>query len=158
MTEQAQLNHAVADLEFTATSGLTAKLADYKGKNIVLYFYPKDSTPGCTIESKGFAAQTANFAASNTVIFGISRDGMRSHENFKAKHNMPFELISDKDETFCRYFDVIKQKSMFGKKYMGIERSTFLIDDAGVLRKEWRKVKIRGHVDDVLQSTATITV
>ena len=128
------------------------KLNDYQGKNVVLYFYPRDNTPGCTSEGEDFRDNFKSFAKKNTLIFGISKDTLKSHENFKDKFNFPFELISDPEEKICKLFDVIKEKSMYGKKYMGIERSTFLIDSNGKLAKEWRKVKLKGHVEEVLNS------
>jgi thioredoxin-dependent peroxiredoxin len=133
-----------------ATSGKTLQLADFSGKNLVLYFYPKDSTPGCTTESRDFRDHSDDFAAHDTVILGISRDNLSSHEKFKGTECLPFELLSDSDETLCRQYDVIKEKNMYGKKVMGIERSTFLIDKHGILRREWRKVKVDGHVAEVL--------
>ncbi|WP_136477748.1 peroxiredoxin [Pseudomonas sp. DG56-2] len=145
-----ELDQPVADFQALATSGQTVSLADLKGKQVVLYFYPKDSTPGCTTEGQGFRDQHAAFEAANTVVFGVSRDSIKSHENFKAKQAFPFELISDKDETLCQLFDVIKLKKLYGKEYMGVDRSTFLIDKNGVLRKAWRGVKVPGHVDAVL--------
>lgn len=139
-----------------ATSDLTFKLNDYKGKNIVLYFYPRDNTPGCTDESNDFSAQYAKFKRANAVVFGISRDTLASHEKFKAKFDFPFELISDPEETICNMFGVMKDKNMYGKKVRGIERSTFLINAEGVLVQEWRKVKIPEHVDEVLQAVKDI--
>jgi peroxiredoxin Q/BCP len=135
-----------------ATGGQTIKLADLKGKNLVLYFYPKDSTPGCTTEGQDFRDHYDEFQALNTEVLGVSRDSLKSHENFKTKQSFPFELLSDGDETLCRLFDVIKEKNMYGKKVMGIERSTFLIDGKGILRAEWRKVKVAGHVGEVLNA------
>lgn len=135
-----------------ATGGQTIKLADLKGKNLVLYFYPKDSTPGCTTEGQDFRDNYDEFQALNTEVLGVSRDSLKSHENFKTKQSFPFELLSDSDETLCRLFDVIKEKNMYGKKMMGIERSTFLIDGKGTLRAEWRKVKVAGHVNEVLNA------
>ncbi|HSG10772.1 MAG TPA: peroxiredoxin [Gammaproteobacteria bacterium] len=135
-----------------ATGGQEISLADCKGKNLVLYFYPKDSTPGCTTEGQDFRDKINTFRRRNTIILGVSRDSLKSHENFKAKHAFPFELLSDSDEKLCRLFDVIKEKNMYGRKVTGIERSTFLIDDKGVLRQEWRKVKVPGHVEDVLEA------
>ena len=127
-------------------------LADYKGQKIVIYFYPRDNTPGCTTEGEVFRDNYKLFKKKNTKIFGVSKDSLKSHESFKNKFNFPFELISDPDEKVCKIFDVIKEKSMYGKKYMGIERSTFLIDSNGKLLKEWRKVKVKGHAEDVLSS------
>ncbi|NOX76161.1 MAG: peroxiredoxin [Gammaproteobacteria bacterium] len=142
--------------ELPATGEQHIKLADLKGKKIVLYFYPKDSTPGCTTEGQGFRDNYNTFKRAGAVVLGVSRDGIKSHENFKAKQQFPFELLSDKEETLCRLFDVIKEKNMYGKKVMGIERSTFLIDEKGVLRQEWRKVKVAGHVDDVLAAVKVL--
>ncbi|HJL79773.1 MAG: peroxiredoxin [Gammaproteobacteria bacterium] len=124
--------------------------SDLIGKNIVIYFYPKDSTPGCTKEGEDFRDLHKAFTKSNSMIFGVSRDSIASHEKFKTKHNFPFHLISDENESLCKIFDVIKEKNMYGRKYMGIERSTFLIDESGVLIKEWRKVKVKGHAQEVL--------
>ncbi|MGL5742713.1 MAG: peroxiredoxin [Legionella sp.] len=142
----------VPDFALNATSELHAYLSDYKGQYVVLYFYPKDATPGCTTEGQDFRDAYSKFQAKNTQIFGISRDSLKSHENFKAKQNFPFELISDQDEQLCQLFDVIKMKSMYGKQVRGIERSTFLIDPHCKLIKEWRKVSVKGHVDDVLSA------
>ena len=142
----------VTNFAFTATSELNAHLNDYKGQSVVLYFYPKDATPGCTTEGQDFRDAYPQFKALNTQIFGISRDSLKSHETFKAKQNFPFELISDPDETLCHLFDVIKMKSMYGKQVRGIERSTFIIDPQGVLHHEWRKVSVKGHVDEVLNA------
>lgn len=139
-----------------ATSEQTVELDALKGKNIVIYFYPKDSTPGCTTEGQNFRDAIDQFEAANTVIFGVSRDGMRAHENFKAKQEFPFELISDPDEELCKLFDVIKLKKNYGREYMGIDRSTFLIDAEGVLRQEWRTVKVKGHVDEVLAAAQAL--
>lgn len=145
-----ELNKPVPNFEAAATGDQTVRLADLRGKNVVIYFYPKDNTPGCTTEGQDFRDQMENFAELNTEIFGVSRDGLKAHENFRAKFDFPFHLISDKDEALCQLFDVIKLKKLYGKEHMGIERSTFLIDQEGVLRKEWRKVKVAGHVDEVL--------
>ncbi|STY27983.1 bacterioferritin comigratory protein [Legionella wadsworthii] len=142
----------IPDFTFTATNGLQAKLSDYRGQNVVLYFYPKDATPGCTTEGQNFRDAYPQFRNLNTQIFGVSRDSLKSHENFKAKQNFPFELITDSDEHLCQLFDVIKMKSMYGKQVRGIERSTFLIDAEGKLKKEWRKLSVKGHIDDVLSS------
>ena len=125
-------------------------LSDYKGQNIVIYFYPRDNTPGCTSEGEDFRDNYKKFKKKNTQIFGVSKDTIKSHESFKDKFKFPFDLISDSDEKICKIFDVIKEKSMYGKKYMGIERSTFLINEEGKLVKEWRKVKVKGHVEEVL--------
>ncbi len=142
----------VPDFTLPATGGQDISLSDYKGKNVVVYFYPRDSTPGCTTEGQDFRDQINTFKRRKTVILGISRDSITSHENFKAKQDFPFELLSDADEKICSLFDVIKEKNMYGRKVMGIERSTFLIDGDGKLKKEWRKVKVNGHVDEVLDA------
>ncbi|KRP66093.1 peroxiredoxin [Pseudomonas orientalis] len=146
----------VADFEAQATSGQTFSLAALKGKQVVIYFYPKDSTPGCTTQGQGFRDQHEAFKVANTEVFGVSRDSMKSHENFKAKQQFPFELISDKDEAVCQLFDVIKLKKLYGKEYLGVDRSTFLIDSEGVLRQEWRGVKVPGHVDAVLAAAQAL--
>lgn len=150
------LDQPVADFNAAATSGQQVSLSALKGQQVVIYFYPKDSTPGCTTEGQDFRDQHAAFQAANTVVFGVSRDGMKSHENFKCKQAFPFELISDKDEALCQLFDVIKLKKLYGKEYLGIDRSTFLIDAQGVLRKEWRGVKVPGHVDEVLAAAQAL--
>lgn len=138
------------------TSDKTFKMRDYDGKNVVIYFYPKDSTPGCTIEGQDFRDAKGKFTRQNTVIFGVSKDSLPSHEKFKSKQKFNFELISDEDEKFCQYFDVIKEKNMYGKKFMGIVRSTFLIGADGKLKQEWRKVKVKGHVDEVLDAVKAL--
>ena len=134
------------------TNEKTFSLADYKDKSFILYFYPKDNTPGCTTESIAFRDLYDEFKTAGVEIFGLSRDSIRSHENFKSKLELPFELISDPDETICTMFDVIKMKNMYGKQVRGIERSTFFIDGSGKIVKEWRAVKVNGHVNDVLES------
>ena len=150
------LDQPVADFSAAATSGQQISLSALKGKQVVIYFYPKDSTPGCTTEGQGFRDQHPAFQAANTLVFGVSRDGLKSHENFKCKQEFPFELISDKDEALCQLFDVIKLKKLYGKEYLGIDRSTFLIDANGVLRREWRGVKVPGHVDEVLAAAQAL--
>jgi peroxiredoxin Q/BCP len=150
------LDQPVADFAAPATSGQTVRLADLKGKQVVIYFYPKDSTPGCTTQGQGFRDQLDAFKAANTEVFGVSRDSLKSHENFKAKQAFTFELISDKEEALCQLFDVIKLKKLYGKEYMGVDRSTFLIDKDGVLRQEWRGVKVPGHVDAVLAAAQAL--
>lgn len=147
-----KLNEIAKDFSFVATNGLKGKLSDFKGKNVVLYFYPKDNTPGCTLEGQNFRDHMKAFQKLNTVILGISRDSLKSHEKFKSEQCFPFDLISDPDETLCEYFDVIKMKNRYGKLVRGIERSTFLIDANGKLRAEWRSVKVDGHVAEVLQA------
>ena len=133
-----------------ATGDKTISLKELAGKKVVLYFYPKDSTPGCTTEGQDFRDAMAKFTRQNTVILGVSRDSMKRHENFKAKQNFNFDLLSDEDESLCKQFDVIKLKKLYGREYMGVDRSTFLIGEDGVLLEEWRGVKVKGHVDDVL--------
>ena len=142
----------VPDFTLPATGDQDIALSAFRGKNVVLYFYPKDSTSGCTTEGQNFRDKIATFRRRKTAILGVSRDSIKSHENFKEKQAFPFELLSDADEKLCKLFDVIKEKNMYGRKVMGIERSTFLIDDKGVLRREWRKVKVPGHVDEVLEA------
>ena len=148
----AQVGKKVKNFQLPATGEKSIKLTELKGKNVVIYFYPKDNTPGCTKESEGFRDNIKKFSRQNTVVLGVSRDSIKSHENFKAKLGFSFDLLSDSEEKLCQQFDVIKEKNMYGKKVMGIERSTFLIDEKGVLRKEWRKVKVDGHVEEVLQA------
>lgn len=145
-----ELNQPVSDFSVATTGDQTLTLSQLKGRQVVIYFYPKDSTPGCTTEGQGFRDLHDDFTAANTVVFGVSRDSLKSHENFKCKQAFPFDLISDKDETLCQLFDVIKLKKLYGKEYLGIDRSTFLLDVEGVLRHEWRTVKVPGHVAEVL--------
>ncbi len=151
-----KLNRVVADFKADATSDQQVHLKSLRGKQVVIYFYPKDNTPGCTTEGEDFRDLHNKFKRANTVIFGVSRDSMRTHENFKKKFQFPFELISDPDEDLCRKFDVIKEKTLYGRKYMGIERSTFLIDSTGKLRHEWRKVKVKGHAAEVLEAAKAL--
>ena len=146
----------VPDFKAPATGDQTIRLKDLRGKNVVLYFYPRDNTPGCTTEGQDFRDHHAKFRRRNTVVFGISRDSLASHEKFKAKFEFPFELIADPDEKLCNQFEVMKDKNMYGKKVRGIERSTFLIDDKGKLRQEWRKVKVPGHVEAVLEAIKSL--
>lgn len=152
---QIEIGKKIPDFTGQATSDINFKLSDYKGSPLLLYFYPRDNTPGCTQEGKDFRDNYAAFDNRGIKIFGLSRDSVKVHENFKAKHEFPFELISDKDETICKLFDVIKEKKLYGKVHMGIERSTFLIDSKGVLIKEWRKVKVKEHIAQVLESIET---
>lgn len=151
-----EVGKAVANFTAAATSDSTVTLADLRGKNVVIYFYPKDSTPGCTTEGQNFRDLYEQFQKANCEIFGVSKDSLRRHENFKAKQAFPFELISDEDEAVCQLFDVIKLKKLYGKEYLGIERSTFLIDEQGKLVQEWRKVKVPGHVDEVLAAVKAL--
>lgn len=150
------MNRVVKDFKAEATGDTAVRLKDLRGQNVVLYFYPKDSTPGCTQEGQDFRDLHAKFRRQKTVIFGISRDSLASHEKFKAKQDFPFELISDPDEALCKQFDVIKEKKLYGRTFMGIERSTFLIDKDGKLRHEWRKVKVKGHAEEVLDAVRSL--
>lgn len=150
------LNRVVADFTAEATGGKNIRLKDLRGKNVVLYFYPKDNTPGCTLEGQDFRDLHDKFKRQKTVILGVSKDSIASHERFRDKQGFPFDLLSDPDEKLCKKFDVIKEKSMYGKKYLGVERSTFLIDSAGKLRREWRKVKVKGHAQEVLDAVKEI--
>ena len=147
----AKIGKKVTDIKLAATGNQNLQLSDFRGKKIVLYFYPKDSTPGCTLEGQDFRDNKRKFSARNTIVLGISRDSVKSHENFKSKQSFSFDLLSDPDEKLCKQFNVIKEKNMYGKKVMGIERSTFLIDEKGLLIKEWRKVKVKGHVEEILE-------
>ncbi|SFP68757.1 peroxiredoxin Q/BCP [Nitrosomonas cryotolerans] len=150
------LNRPVPDFKLLSTEGGEFSLSAVAGKNLVVYFYPKDNTPGCTAEGEGFRDSFDEFAEYNCIIVGISRDSIKSHENFKEKMNFPFELLSDIDETVCKLFGVIKMKNMYGKQVRGIERSTFVLDTEGVLRREWRGVKVVGHVQEVLDFVKTL--
>ncbi|CAI3789468.1 Peroxiredoxin Bcp [Pseudomonas sp. MM227] len=151
------LNEPVADFQAQATGGQTVHLSELKGRQVVVYFYPKDSTPGCTTQGQDFRDLLEQFKAADTEVFGVSRDGLKSHENFKAKQGFTFELISDQDEALCQLFDVIKLKKLYGKEYLGVDRSTFLIDRDGVLRQEWRGVKVPGHVQSVLEAAQALS-
>lgn len=139
---------------FTAASTASGdfSLADARGKAVVLYFYPKDATAGCTTEAREFAALHERFRRAGAIVLGVSRDSLKSHDKFREKESLPFHLLSDPEEKLCRQFDVIQEKSLYGRKYMGVERSTFLIDPQGVLRREWRKVKVAGHAQEVLDA------
>ncbi len=154
---QVELNKPLPPFSAKATGEQNVSPADLVGQKVVIYFYPKDNTPGCTTEGQDFRDQFAAFQAAGAIIFGVSRDSLRTHANFKAKHEFPFDLISDPDEQLCKLFDVIKLKKLYGKEYEGIERSTFLIDAQGVLRQEWRKVKVPGHVAEVLAATQALS-
>jgi len=146
-----KLDMPVPDFNCAATGDQQIALNDLRGKNVVIYFYPKDSTPGCTTEGQDFRDLYAQFQTANCEIFGVSRDPIKSHERFKEKQEFPFDLLADEDETLCKLFDVIHEKNMYGKKVMGVVRSTFIIDDQGVLRHALRKVKVKGHVAEVLE-------
>ncbi|CAG0941974.1 Putative peroxiredoxin bcp [Gammaproteobacteria bacterium] len=150
------LGKPVPGFTLPATGGKSIGLADLRGRPLVLYFYPKDDTPGCTSEGCGFRDHHQAFRKLGAVILGVSRDPMSSHEKFKAKYEFPFDLLSDADEDLCRLFGVMREKNMYGKKVMGVERSTFLIDGKGVLRQEWRKVKVEGHVEAVLAAVKAL--
>jgi peroxiredoxin Q/BCP len=149
--ENINLNDKVPNFELEGTNNLSFNLSSFLGKYIVIYFYPKDSTPGCTNEGIDFTENISKFKKMNVEIFGVSRDAIKSHENFKAKYNFPFELLSDPQEIACNLFNVIKMKNMYGKKVRGIERSTFLISPEGKLINEWRGVKVHGHIEEVLE-------
>jgi peroxiredoxin Q/BCP len=151
-----EIDCPVPSFQVQATSEQLVDLASLAGKQVVLYFYPKDNTPGCTTEGQGFRDHHPAFLTANTLVFGVSRDSLKTHENFRAKQGFPFELISDKDEQLCQLFDVIKLKKLYGKEYLGVDRSTFLIDRNGVLRQEWRGVKVPGHVEAVLQAAQAL--
>lgn len=146
----------VPNFSLPATGGQAIDLKSLRGKNVVVYFYPRDNTPGCTAESCDFGSLHNKFKRKDTVILGVSRDSLASHEKFKAKFEFPFDLLSDGDETLCRLFDVIHEKNMYGKKVMGVVRSTFLIDATGKLRNEWRKVSVKGHAAEVLAAVESL--
>ena len=150
--ENINLNDKVPNFELEGTNNLFFNLSSFLGKYIVIYFYPKDSTPGCTNEGIDFTENISKFKKMNVEIFGVSRDAIKSHENFKAKYNFPFELLSDPQEIACNLFNVIKMKNMYGKKVRGIERSTFLISPEGKLINEWRGVKVNGHIEEILEA------
>lgn len=149
-------NLPVPDFQAASTGGKTFKLSEHKGNPLVIYFYPKDDTPGCTTEGAQFRDLHGEFTKLGAEIFGVSRDTIASHEKFKAKMAFPFELLSDADEAMCSMFGVIKMKNMYGKQVRGIERSTFVIDGKGIVRKEWRGVKVPGHADEVLAAVKAI--
>ena len=151
-----EIGDLVEDFKLPATGDQTLSLGDFRGRNLVLYFYPKDSTPGCTLEGQNFRDLYPQFQAANTDILGVSRDSLQRHENFRCKQDFPFDLLSDEDEALCKQFDVIHEKNMYGRKVMGIVRSTFLIDGDGVLRQEWRKVRVKGHADEVLEAAKAL--
>lgn len=151
-----QVGDKLPELTLPAAGGKDIALRSFKGKALVVYFYPKDNTPGCTQEGQDFRDLHAAFVKAGAQIVGISKDSVRSHENFAAKFNFPFALLSDADEAACKAFDAIREKSMYGKKYMGIDRSTFLFDAKGVLRREWRSVKVKGHAQEVLEAVKAL--
>lgn len=151
------INKPAPDFSLPATGGKIINLKSLIGKNIILYFYPKDCTSGCTQEGKDFAENYKKFVSLNSIILGVSRDNLKLHERFKSEQQFPFELLSDVDEVVCQLYDVLKEKMMYGKRTFGIERSTFLINKLGILRQEWRKVKVPGHVDKVLQAVGQLS-
>lgn len=150
------LNRVVADFKCEATGGETVRLKALRGNKVVLYFYPRDNTPGCTAEGQEFRDLYDKFKRAGAVVLGISRDSIASHDRFRDKYELPFPLLSDKDERLCRQFDVIREKTMYGRKSMGVERSTFLIDEQGKLRREWRKVRVKGHAAEVLEAVKAL--
>lgn len=150
------LGKPLPDFELPATGGKNLRLSQFKGQNVVLYFYPKDNTMGCSLEAQDFRDHQPKFKKLNAVILGVSRDSLKSHDNFRHKYDFKFDLLSDEQEKICTLFNVIKEKSLYGRKFMGIERSTFLIDAKGVLRREWRKVSVKGHVDEVLDAVKAL--
>jgi len=150
------VNKPVPEFESSATSGVRVTNTSHHGQTLILYFYPKDNTPGCTTEAMQFRDKYAEFVAAGAVVFGVSRDNMKSHEDFKLKLELPFELIADTEEKMCHMFGVVKNKIMYGKKVKGIERSTFLIGPDGILREEWRGIKVPGHVDEVLDAVRAL--
>ncbi len=150
MSNTPAIGKKAPNFKLPATGEKTLSLKDFKGKNLVIYFYPKDATPGCTTEGQDFRDHYKNFQKANCDVLGVSKDSIKSHERFKEKQSFPFDLLSDENEKMCQSYDVIKLKKLYGREYMGIERSTFLIDQNGKLNKEWRKVKVKGHVEEVL--------
>ena len=151
-----EINSPVPELTLEGTNNITFSISNYVGKNLVIYFYPKDSTPGCTVEGQDFRDNYEEFKELNTEILGVSRDSIKSHENFKSKQSFPFELLSDPDEKVCKSFDVMQLKSMYGREYMGVDRSTFLVNAEGTIVKEWRSVKVKDHVKEVLGLPAKV--
>jgi len=151
-----QLEQPAPDFDLPATGDAQVSLADLKGELVVLYFYPRDNTPGCTQEGQDFRDLYPEFQAAGARILGVSRDSIRKHENFKAKYDFPFELLADEDEKACKAYDVIREKKLYGKPYVGIDRSTFLIDSNGMLRSEWRSVKVKGHAQEVLEAVKSL--
>lgn len=146
----------VPDFSLPGTGDKIINLSDFRDKNLVLYFYPRDNTSGCTMEAESFRDSHARFKRLNTEILGVSRDSLKSHEKFRAQYHFKFDLLSDEQEKVCKLFGVIKQKSLYGRKFLGIERSTFLIDATGILRNEWRKVGVKGHADEVLTAVKAL--
>jgi peroxiredoxin Q/BCP len=155
-TRTLQIDKKVPAFSAPVTGGKTFKLADAAGKKLVLYFYPRDNTPGCTKEGEAFRDLYPAFKKAGAVVLGVSPDSLKSHEKFKEKMAFPFELIADEDLSVCELFGVYKEKSLYGRKYMGVERSTFLVDEKGVLQHEWRKVKVPGHAEEVLTAVKAL--
>lgn len=155
-SKQATIGRKAPDFVLPATGGKDIRLRDLRGENVVVYFYPRDNTPGCTLEGQDFQSLYGKFRRRKTRILGISRDSLKAHENFKKKYGFVFELVADENEEACRAYDVIKEKNMYGKKVIGIERSTFLIDATGTLKREWRKVKVKGHAEEVLEAVSAL--
>lgn len=147
-----EIGSLAPDFSLSGSDGKTHKLSDYRGKKVILYFYPKDNTPGCTTEACDFRDNITTINDLNAVVLGISKDNLNSHNKFIEKFNLPFVLLSDEDKVVCELYDVIKEKNMYGRKTLGIERSTFIIDDNGNLMKEFRKVKVKGHIEEVLEA------
>jgi peroxiredoxin Q/BCP len=146
----------VANFTLPATGDQTLSLKDFLGTHLVVYFYPKDNTPGCTLEGQNFRDHFEAFQKAGATVLGVSRDSVKMHQNFKVKQSFPFDLLSDADEKLCKQFDVIHEKMLYGRKFMGVVRSTFIVDANGILRHEWRKVRVKGHVDEVLQAVQTL--
>ena len=151
-----KMNRVVTDFTADATRNKKIRLKELRGQNVVIYFYPKDSTPGCTTEGRDFSALHDKFRRQKTIVLGVSRDSIASHEKFRDKQGFKFDLISDPDEKICKKFDVIHEKTLYGRKFMGVVRSTFLIDAAGKLRQEWRNVKVKGHAEAVLEAVKAL--
>jgi thioredoxin-dependent peroxiredoxin len=151
-----KIGSKIKEFPLPSSGGETWSLKDHSGRKLVIYFYPKDMTSGCTRESQDFRDLHSAFRKAGTDIVGVSRDSVKSHDKFTEKEKLPFPLISDEDEKLCKLFDVIHEKSLYGRKYMGIERSTFLLDGTGVLRQEWRKVKVPGHAEEVLEAAKSL--
>ena len=146
----------VPDISLPATGGRNLRLKELRGRKLVLYFYPRDNTPGCTLESRQFAALAPQFARAGVALLGVSRDSIASHDRFREQHGLPFDLLSDPEERACRLFDVIREKKLYGRTMLGVERSTFLIDAEGTLRREWRRVKVEGHAREVLEAAQSL--
>ena len=149
--KQIEIGMMAPDFNLMGSDNKEHKLSDYRGKRVILYFYPKDNTPGCSLEAQDFKNYHQKFLDNNTVILGVSRDSLKSHDKFITKYELPFVLLSDENEEVCKLYEVLKEKNMFGKKVFGIERSTFIIDENGILTHEFRKVKVKGHIESILE-------